>query len=101
MVWLIHVLLKLSAYLFHNISDFLIHIITISGKYRGKSLLDVGTGPVVMPIITAAEWFDEIYLSDLSKDNVDFLRKWLDGDTEATKAMEYQMSVFTLKDGKR
>ena len=53
-----------------------------------------------MPIITAAEWFDEIYLSDLSKDNVNFLRKWKYGEAEATKAMKYQMNVFALKDGK-
>ena len=72
----------------------------VLGKYRGQNLLDIGSGPVMLPVITASQWFDEIYLSDLSKDNVTFLRKWIQGDSEATQAMKYLMSVFAEKDGK-
>ena len=53
-----------------------------------------------MPIITASEWFDEVFLSDLVKDNVDFLHKWMKGEAEATKAMAYQMEVIATKEGK-
>ena len=91
---------KISFDLFIIYTKFILITKSFAGKYRGIYLLDVGSGPVIIPIITASEWFDEIYLSDLSKDNIDFLRKWKDGETEATKAMEYQMSVFTLLDRK-
>ena len=73
----------------------------ITGHFKGKSILGVGTGPVVKDVITASQWFDDIFLTDISKENVAFLRKWMAGDSEATKAMKYQICEFTLKDGKR
>ena len=51
-------------------------------------------------MITASQWFDDIFLTDISKDNVEFLRKWIAGDSEATEAMEYQMNLFAVKEGK-
>lgn len=60
-------------------------------------MLDIGTGPVVYQIITASEWFNEIYLSDLSKANVEFLKKWLRGESDP---FEYLMKEYALKDGK-
>lgn len=77
-----------------------VHKVFTDGKYRGKNLLDIGSGPVVMPVITASKWFDNIYLSDLSKDNVAFLQKWIEGESEINEAMKYLMSVFAQKDGK-
>lgn len=77
-----------------------IHSIFTGGHYRGDTLLGIGTGPVVKDVITASQWFDEIFLTDISKDNVAFLRKWMAGDSEATEAMEYQMNLFALKEGK-
>ena len=55
---------------------------------------------MVYSVITASEWFDEVFLSDISKDNVAFLQKWMSGDEEATEAMKYQMTEFALKGGK-
>lgn len=72
----------------------------VGGRYRGATLLDIGTGPVVYTVITASQWFDEVFLSDVSKDNVAFLRKWLAKDSEATEAMRYQMGYFAQKEGK-
>ena len=79
------------------------HIFTmyfISGQYRGKTLLGIGTGPVVKDVITASQWFDEVFLSDISIDNVAFLQKWKSGDSEAIDAMKYQMIDFALREGK-
>lgn len=68
-----------------------------SGKYRGELILDIGSGPVIYPVITASEWFEEIYLSDLSKANVEYQQKWIRGESEP---MEYLMKEHALKDGK-
>lgn len=46
--------------------------------------------------IAASEWFEKIYLSDLLPANVDFLRKWMHGESEH---MEYLMKEYALKDG--
>ena len=71
-----------------------------TGRYRGATLLDIGTGPVVYTVITASQWFDEVFLSDISKDNVAFLRKWLAKDSETTEAMRYQMGDLLEKKAK-
>ena len=63
----------------------LTYAITFSGLLKGQKLLDIGTGPVVYPIITASKWFDEIYLSDLSQANVEFLQRWRRGNAEPMK----------------
>ena len=71
-----------------------------AGQYRGKTLLDIGSGPVVYTVITASQWFDEVFLSDISKDNVAFLKKWIAGDPGVTEEMKFQMSDFALREGK-
>ena len=68
-----------------------------SGKIKGKQLLDIGTGPVVYPIITASKWFDEIYLSDFSKENIELLQKWRRGDSDHMKPL---MEYFAQKEEK-
>ena len=70
-----------------------------SGKYRGKTLLDIGSGPVMYPVITASKWFDEVFLSDISAVNVAHLQKWLQGESEAIEAMKYLMNKFAIRDG--
>ena len=70
---------------------------TFSGKYRGKYLLDIGSGPVVHPVITASQWFDEVYVSDISLENVNLLQKWLRGESEH---MEHLMKEFSEMEGK-
>ncbi|KAL3871345.1 hypothetical protein ACJMK2_039352 [Sinanodonta woodiana] len=51
-----------------------------SGNITGKKLLDVGTGPIPNMAFCAAPWFEEITLSDFSQKNLEFLRKWKDGE---------------------
>lgn len=74
------------------------HNIFKSGALNGKRLLDIGTGPVVHPVITASEWFEEIYLSDVSEANIEYLQKWRRGESEH---MKWLMEYFSEKDGKR
>lgn len=59
------------------------HDTFVDGKLRGEQLLDIGTGPVVHSVVTASRWFDKIYLSDVSRSNVEFLQKWRQGDKES------------------
>lgn len=67
-----------------------IHDIFKEGALKGQKLLDIGSGPVVYPVITASKWFDEVYLSDCSKDNIDYLHKWMRGESEHMRPlMEY------------
>ena len=63
---------------------------------RGKRLLDVGSGPVVGPVIPAARWHDEIYLSDKWKCNTDLLEKWRRGESDHMKPL---MEYFVRNDG--
>ena len=55
---------------------------------------------MVYPVITASKWFDEVFLSDISAANIDFLHKWKQGEPDATEAMKYLMNYFAIKDGK-
>ena len=68
----------------------------IPGNLRGRKILDVGTGPVVFPIITASKWFDEVYLSDISKPCLELLEKWRRGDSDHMRPL---MESFVAKDG--
>ena len=64
--------------------------IILAGTVRGRRILDLGSGPVVGPVIPAARWHDEIYLSDRWKENTDYLEKWRRGDSQHMKPlMEY------------
>ena len=74
--------------------------VNILGNYKGQCLLDLGSGPGLKAVITASQWFEEIFLSDISKDNVAYLRKWLEGDAGVTEALRCQMSYFALKEEK-
>lgn len=73
-----------------------IHNIFAEGKYRGKRLLDVGSGPVIYAVITASKYFDEVYVSDVSEANVEYLQKWIRGESEQ---MTYLMKQYAAMDG--
>uniref|UniRef100_A0A667YFP9 Zgc:64002 n=1 Tax=Myripristis murdjan TaxID=586833 RepID=A0A667YFP9_9TELE len=48
-----------------------------SGKYKGKRLIEVGTGPTIHTLISACEHFEEIVVSDYTDSNRRELEKWI------------------------
>ncbi|XP_069108180.1 nicotinamide N-methyltransferase-like [Argopecten irradians] len=54
---------------------------------RGKRLLDVGTGPSIHTILSACSHVDEIYLSDYTSQNRQYLEKWRNGKIDHPKMM--------------
>uniref|UniRef100_A0A667Y949 Zgc:64002 n=1 Tax=Myripristis murdjan TaxID=586833 RepID=A0A667Y949_9TELE len=48
-----------------------------SGKYKGKRLIEVGTGPTIHSLISACEHFEEIVVSDYTDSNRRELEKWI------------------------
>ena len=61
-------------------------------------MLDIGTGPVVYPVITASKYFDEIYLSDYALWNIESLEGWRTGKSDH---MSYLMNYYAQKEGGR
>ena len=57
--------------------------------------MDVGTGPVIHIIIAASKWFDEVYLSDISKPCLEKLEKWRRGESNHMRPL---MQLFALKE---
>ncbi|XP_071089280.1 nicotinamide N-methyltransferase-like [Haliotis cracherodii] len=53
-----------------------------SGTIKGTTLLDIGTGPTIHNIISAAPHCDNIFLSDFCQSNRDILKQWHDGSLE-------------------
>ncbi|KAL3871282.1 hypothetical protein ACJMK2_039289 [Sinanodonta woodiana] len=71
-----------------------IHEAFNEGNITGKTLLDVGTGPIPNMAFCAAPWFEEITLSDFSLNNREFLRKWKDGEIDHMRPVfEYIMQL--------
>ncbi|XP_033728466.1 nicotinamide N-methyltransferase-like [Pecten maximus] len=54
---------------------------------RGKRLLDVGTGPSIHTVISASNHVDEIFLSDYTSQNRQYLEKWRSGKIDHPKMM--------------
>lgn len=52
-------------------------------NFPGDSMLDVGTGPNLIPSIFASRRFKNIYLSDYAEVNLKALRQWIDRSPEA------------------
>lgn len=73
------------------------HDTFVDGKLKGEQLLDLGSGPVVYPVVTASRWFDKIYLSDFYRSNVKFLQKWRQGEKESVY-MKSIMEHFAQKE---
>ncbi|XP_046368338.2 nicotinamide N-methyltransferase-like [Haliotis rufescens] len=53
-----------------------------SGAVKGKTLLDIGTGPTIYSVISSAQHCDNIFLSDFCQSNNDILKQWRDGSLE-------------------
>ncbi|XP_075135924.1 nicotinamide N-methyltransferase-like [Leptodactylus fuscus] len=60
-----------------------LHETFTKGGVRGETLLDFGTGPSIYQLLSACEVFDKIIVSDLLKQNLAELQKWLKKDPEA------------------
>ena len=56
----------------------------------------MGSGPVIYAVITASKYFDEVFVSDLSQANVEYLQKWIRGESEH---MTYLMKQYAAMDG--
>ena len=57
-----------------------LHDIFTTFKITGKKLLDIGTGPSIVSIISASKYFEDIYLSDFCKENRAHLKLWVSND---------------------
>ena len=57
-----------------------LHNIFTTYKVTGKKLLDIGTGPSIVSIISASRYFEDIYLSDFCKENRAHLKLWVNND---------------------
>ncbi|XP_046548526.1 nicotinamide N-methyltransferase-like [Haliotis rubra] len=55
-----------------------------SGTIKGKTLLDIGTGPTIHTIISAAQHCDNIFLAKFCQSNRDFLKQWYDGSLKSS-----------------
>ena len=63
-------------------------------------ILDYGTGPAIMSVISAAKNASEIVLSDYGESNLEALRKWLRKDTTAFDWSPYFDHVVQKLEGK-
>ncbi|MEE6484629.1 hypothetical protein FKM82_013948 [Ascaphus truei] len=54
-----------------------------SGKVKGKTLIDIGTGPTIYQLLSACEAFDEITVSDYADQNREEFEKWLKNEPRA------------------
>ena len=63
-------------------------------------VLDYGTGPALLSVISAAGHASEIVLSDYSKSNRDTLKDWLENDTTAFNWSPFFDHVVTKLEGK-
>ncbi|XP_068120417.1 nicotinamide N-methyltransferase-like [Hyperolius riggenbachi] len=48
-----------------------------SGKVKGETLIDIGTGPTIYQLLSACEAFSNIIVSDLTEANLEEFNKWL------------------------
>ncbi|XP_067662078.1 phenylethanolamine N-methyltransferase-like [Haliotis asinina] len=55
------------------------HDVFSKGEITGKRLLDVGTGPSILSIISASQHCDAVYLSDFLPQCRNVLKDWVDG----------------------
>ncbi|XP_035687726.1 nicotinamide N-methyltransferase-like [Branchiostoma floridae] len=54
-----------------------------SGAFQGKRLLDIGTGPSILSVLSASKYFSDITCSDYLEVCREELQKWVDGDPDA------------------
>ncbi|XP_075047681.1 nicotinamide N-methyltransferase-like [Mixophyes fleayi] len=61
---------------------FLVNVFS-SGRVKGKSLIEIGSGPTIHNIIPACEIFEEIYLTDYTQGSLLQIEKWLKDSNDA------------------
>lgn len=52
------------------------------GKFKGRKLLEIGSGPTIHNIASASAYFPEIVQSDFVEANCEELRRWLGGKSQ-------------------
>lgn len=76
-----------------------LHQIYDAGDIKGNRIIDIGAGPMIHFLIPAAKYFDELYISDFSKRNIETHRKWLARDPDSFDWQDF-FKYFAEKDGK-
>uniref|UniRef100_A0A8C5Q2D3 Uncharacterized protein n=1 Tax=Leptobrachium leishanense TaxID=445787 RepID=A0A8C5Q2D3_9ANUR len=59
-----------------------LHALFSSGKIKGDTIIDIGTGPTIYQLLSACEVFKNIIASDLLEQNREQLKKWLRKDPD-------------------
>ncbi|XP_035677097.1 nicotinamide N-methyltransferase-like [Branchiostoma floridae] len=70
-----------------------------SGKFKGRRLLDVGTGPNIMSVLSASKYFPDITCTDYVQNCRDELQMWLRDDPGAFDFGSYLQYLSTLEGG--
>ncbi|KAH0623358.1 hypothetical protein JD844_031609 [Phrynosoma platyrhinos] len=68
--------------LFSNVMDKL-HKTFITDGIKGKTLIDIGSGPSIYQLLSACESFQEIIATDFLEQNREEMQKWLKKDPDA------------------
>ncbi|XP_023681965.1 nicotinamide N-methyltransferase-like [Paramormyrops kingsleyae] len=53
-----------------------------AGKYKGRRLIEIGSGPSIHGLISACEHFEEIIMSDFADCNRQEIERWLRADAD-------------------
>ncbi|XP_071116391.1 indolethylamine N-methyltransferase-like [Haliotis cracherodii] len=66
-----------------------------SGIIKGKTLLDIGTGPSILSLISAAQHCDNIFLSEFCPRNRELLKQWHHGSLKShfDKSIEFVLKL--------
>ena len=59
-------------------------------KINGKKLLEIGGGPVIIPLISASRKIDRIIFSEFLKENRDQIKKFV------TNSKSYSFNIFNI-----
>ncbi|CAH1265137.1 NNMT [Branchiostoma lanceolatum] len=68
-----------------------------SGRFKGQRLLDVGTGPNIISVLSASKYFPEITCSDYLQSCRDELQLWLRDDPGAFDFGSYLKYLSTME----
>eukprot|EP00058_Branchiostoma_floridae_P014607 XP_002600095.1 hypothetical protein BRAFLDRAFT_79647 [Branchiostoma floridae] len=70
-----------------------------SGQFKGQRLLDIGTGPNIMSVLSASKYFPDITCTDYVQNCRDDLQLWLRDDPDAFDFGPYLQYLSTLEGG--
>lgn len=71
-----------------------------AGEIKGNRIIDIGAGPTIHFLIPAAKYFDELFISDVVKRNIETHKKWLARDPDSFDWQNF-FEYFAEKDGKK